>query len=377
MLQITETGLVIERLDEILERLSNQFKSIYGSDINISPDTPDGQAIGVWSQGVADLNEIIAGVYAMSDPTKAIGTWLDIQLKYVGEQRNKPEYSYLNDVKLNVDIGSIIPTGYTVKDENGTEWQVVNGATATTNPFYLQFRSSEYGAFSLGVAKKLIPKTVILGVKSIETTKISEQGRLKESDEEALMRFLRSYQNNATHDVLGLEGDLLGLPDVRDVIIYENYTATMDAKGVEGHTINTVIIGGIDEDIAKTIIEKKTLGTGLQGSTEVNVFYDEMDRIVNFDRAVKVPVLVGATVVRRSNLIDINVDDIKRKISSNDFSINEEVVAGALYCGINSSDYKIKSITLTAKDVVDGLTIPIGLREYASISFEDVSVDIE
>ena len=92
MLQITEKGLEIERLDAILDRLSQGMRDIYGQDINLNPDTPDGQWIGILSQGIADINEVIAGVYGMSDPTSAVGQWLDIQVKYVGISRNRATY---------------------------------------------------------------------------------------------------------------------------------------------------------------------------------------------------------------------------------------------------------------------------------------------
>ena len=100
MLQITSTGLTIDRLDAILQRLQDGMKSIYGTDINIDPDTPDGEFIAIYGQEITDLNEVIAGVYGFSDPTKAIGKWLDIQVKYVGIERNQAQYSYLNYVKI-------------------------------------------------------------------------------------------------------------------------------------------------------------------------------------------------------------------------------------------------------------------------------------
>lgn len=353
------------------------MRDIYGSDINIAPDTPDGQLIGIFAQACADINEIIGGVYAMSDPTKAVGVWLDIQLKYVGLTRNRQDYSYLNNVTVTAVAGTIVPAGFVVTDSNGVEWQTVNQATVTGTSTTMQLRSSQYGAFHLASGQELIPKTVVLGVQSLYTTSDSVLGRLQESDESALMRFLRSYSINNLDDREGLEAALLAINDVRDAKVYENFTGSIDARGVEPHSINAIVIGGTNADIANRIIVKKGLGCGLQGAITETVFYKGMDRQVKFDRSEEVSISVKITVVRRSSAIDVNQDDIRNSIANNRFLIAEDVVAGSLYCGTNNANYKVKSITLSTTSLTDQLVIPIGLRQHGSISAANVEVTVE
>lgn len=377
MLQILSTGLEIERLDSILSRLSQSMRDIYGPDINIAPESPDGQMIGVFSQACADINEIIGGVYAMSDPTKAVGVWLDIQLKYAGLTRNRQEYSYLNNVTVTAVNGTVIPSGYTVTDENGIEWQTTSAVAVAGTTASVQLRSSAYGPYALTSGKELIPKTVVLGVQSLYTTSDSILGRYQESDESALMRFLRSYSINNLDDREGMEAALLAVNDVRDAKVYENYTNVTDSNGVDPHTVNPIVIGGTNTDIATTIIKKKGLGCGLQGAVQKTIFYQGMDRLVSFDRSEQVDISVKITVVRKSSAIDVNQDEIKQAIASNQFLIADDVVAGALYCGTNSTNYKVKSIILSTTTLTDQLVIPIGLRQHGSIAASAVEVTVE
>lgn len=43
MATLTETGIQIERLNDIVKRFEDGFKQIYGQNIDLSPNTPDGQ----------------------------------------------------------------------------------------------------------------------------------------------------------------------------------------------------------------------------------------------------------------------------------------------------------------------------------------------
>ena len=375
MLEISNTGLVIERLDAILTRLSQSMRDIYGQDINLNADTPDGQLIGILSQGIADFNEVLAGVYAMSDPTTAVGNWLDIQLKYVGLERNRATFSYLNDVQFTVVNNTIIPEGYTLTDENGTEWTTTSAATSTGTSLVIQLRSVEVGAFHLASGKPLTPKTIVLGVQAVTTTADSVLGKTQESDAEALARFLRSYTINNLDEREGLEGALLALTDVRDAKVHENYTNATDANGVEAHSINPVVIGGVSEDIALQILKKKAVGCGLQGSQTVTLFYEGLDRIVKFDRSTAVNIDIKITVVRNGAAVAVDQQAIIDALQSSSFMIAEDVVAGSLYAIASNPIYKIKSVLLTSGMLIDQLIIPIGIREHGVINNVTVTVE--
>ncbi|MFC0308589.1 hypothetical protein ACFFHK_02565 [Gallibacterium trehalosifermentans] len=67
MAKITENGISIERLDTIVARLERGFREIYGQNINLAPDSPDGQMIGILAQMKMDIEELCELVYKQLD----------------------------------------------------------------------------------------------------------------------------------------------------------------------------------------------------------------------------------------------------------------------------------------------------------------------
>lgn len=250
MLQITETGIVIDKLTDVHQRLTEGFKRIYGDDINLDADSPDGQMIGLFSQEIDNINQAIALIAQMLDPYKAIGSWLEQRAMYAGIVRRGADYSYLDDVIITGKQGVTVHKGSLLSDDNRTKWVTLADVTLGSNgSARVDLRSQELGAFSLPANRPLTMDTVTIGVDSITTTKAAKEGAFEETDGNLLLRFMRSHAINNHDDYQGLEGALLDLPDVKQAKVYENYTNQTDEKGIPPHTLNAVVIGGHDNDI--------------------------------------------------------------------------------------------------------------------------------
>jgi uncharacterized phage protein gp47/JayE len=67
------TGLTVKTLTEIRDEKEVDYKSIYGNDINVDPNSPDGQIINIEAQGAIDLREVLSQINAGFDPDEAEG----------------------------------------------------------------------------------------------------------------------------------------------------------------------------------------------------------------------------------------------------------------------------------------------------------------
>ena len=71
------TGLTVQTASELTAGLTTGLQGIYGADITVDQNAPDGQVIGIYTQGGVDVREVLAEVNASFDPDQAVGIQLD------------------------------------------------------------------------------------------------------------------------------------------------------------------------------------------------------------------------------------------------------------------------------------------------------------
>ena len=74
---ITASGLAIESLPNIISWLTSQFQAIYGNDINLNSNSPDGQLLNIFAQASIDQLELLLDTYNGFAVDSAYGTRLD------------------------------------------------------------------------------------------------------------------------------------------------------------------------------------------------------------------------------------------------------------------------------------------------------------
>ena len=61
-------GLQIKTFNEIKEELITSLRGIYGNDINVDSNSPDGQLVNILAQAIIDQLELIQQAYNSFDP---------------------------------------------------------------------------------------------------------------------------------------------------------------------------------------------------------------------------------------------------------------------------------------------------------------------
>jgi len=176
-----KNGLQTKTLTELRDELIAKYKTIYGDDINVDQNSPDGQIINIEAQIGEDLREILQQVNAGFDPDQASGRTLDQRIAINGITRNEGTYTF-QDIEVTTDralnlvgldaqaneLNPIVSGLYTVKDDAGTLFyllfsQVIAGATTTA----FNFRAADIGQVEVTPNTITTAETVIAGVTNI------------------------------------------------------------------------------------------------------------------------------------------------------------------------------------------------------------------
>jgi uncharacterized phage protein gp47/JayE len=281
---IGPTGLTLATQAEITAAYTLAFQQIYGSDINLDPDSPDGQILGIFTQSILDVQDLLLQIYNMFDPDNAIGAVLDQRVAINGIQRQAGTNTVTNITLVtsqSVNLYGLDQSAqpvYTVADSAGNQWQLQTtqlGVTVGTNVF--SFQAANPGALATIPNTITIPVTIVLGVDSINNpTTYTTLGINEETDAALKIRRQKSVQLASQGYLDGLIAALENLSGIGSVFVYENNTGTTDGDGVPGHSIWVIVSGtASNADIANAIYTKRNAGCGMFGA--VSYFVTQVD----------------------------------------------------------------------------------------------------
>lgn len=277
-------GLQTRTLTELKTELGDDLKLIYGNDINIDSNSPDGQTIGIFSQAGIDLREVLQQLNAGFDPDQAEGRILDQRVAINGIVRNAGTFTYqdieiitdraLNLVGLDLQATELNPTGvYTVRDSEGNLFYLLTSQSiGGAGTYSYTFRAAEIGKVEVLTNTINIIETVIPGVVSVNNpTAANSIGVNEETDYDLRIRRRASVALPALGYLDSIQAEIENLENVSEVVVLENDTGIVDGDGTPGHTIWVIVEGGDPNEIAEVLYKKKTAGAGMRGAQEVDV----------------------------------------------------------------------------------------------------------
>lgn len=343
---INENGLLIDEFSTIYNRLADKFKLIYGQDINLEQNSPDGQLLGIITNEIYDLQTLILHIYNSFDPDLAQGVELNKLLKLIAQTRRASTKSIV-DITIVANANVTLSADYTIIDENKNEWVINAETTLISGTNIISFNAVDFGAIEASANTINDVVTVFPEIISVNNALPAEAGRDEESD--VLLRKRRNnlLSVNSTSTIAGIYSKLFLLDTVTDAVIYENATDTYDAlKDLNAHTLWCIIDGGSIDEITKIIATDKTIGTDLKGTVSnnyVEIFLKAdgttraLTHIVKFDRPTEIPLYIKLIVSKKIITDIIDMDAIKNKLVEKLYSINEKATATELYAYVYSA----------------------------------------
>jgi uncharacterized phage protein gp47/JayE len=358
MSSITDEGFVKTRLDERLATLTAAVQAIFGVDADLSPETPDGQLLGVFAEAIADLDDLAEAVYNGRSPAGARGAGLHRLVKLNGLTWNPAQFSTVS-CTLGGLPGTLIPAGSLVT--SSIDSTVVFKTTADVTiggggSIVASMVARQSGPVHASAGTLTQVTTVISGWNTAINGSDASVGAAAESDAALRLRRQASVALPSQGIIDGLFAALLQITNVTHAKVYENPTDVVDDNGLPRHSIQVIVEGGDEAEIANAIWLKKSVGVTQVGSVVHDVTDDQgITHRMQFDRPIDAPVWVKVvmTEVPSTPTQDIIKDAIVAWGEANG-DIGKTVIWSQLFIPIN---------TVPGLDVVN---LFIGLAEDPS-----------
>lgn len=314
---IDAEGIHIPTYDDIMEQLMTSYRTIFGADAVLRPETKDYQLLSIFAKCLDDYAALAVDCYNARNPNYASGDSLDMLLPLVSMTRRSATYSKVT-LTLSGTAGTEIPAGSSAVDENGYLWNTDEdceiGVGGTVN---VSATCEEEGAIKAPAGTINTVYSTMLGWDEVTNANDAMVGTNAETDDEVRVRRKASVgtSDNGTYDALvrGLLSLTYGNDVIRFAKVLVNDTNSTDSDGLPAHSICCVVDGlvGHEDLIAERIWKCKAPGIstygGPEGATRKSITYIDAygnSNVINFARPVTKAVTVVVNLKKNAAMYD-------------------------------------------------------------------------
>lgn len=322
---ITQAGLAVESLPSLVQFLILCFQTIYGADINVDSNSPDGQLLNIFAQCDADQLEIILDAYNAMAVSTSYGQRLDQLVALNGLARKQGTYTQAQ-VIVTITQALTIPgidqtavPAFTVADNAGNQYQLVTsyvaGGSGTPT---LTFQAVDIGQVQTSPNTITNIATPTIGISTVNNPSIASDviGTNEETDAQLKVRQAQAFNLAATGPSDSMESALRNIPDVVDAIVVENNTSGT-VNTIPAYTVWPIVNGGTLSEIAAAIYAKKSPGTPMKGSVTQNVTRPNGQIFTaQWDVAVSQPLYIKFSIIWRGGIQAFSNADIIAALAS-------------------------------------------------------------
>ncbi len=359
---VTTSGFVVKPLDVCLSELQALAQGTFGKGIKLNASSKWGQFLGILSERESELWDALQDVHSSRDPDQAIGTDLEALCAITGIARWGATSSRASGVVLVGNAGTVIAAGkiasvLVTQSRFGLVADVTLvavGAWAQATGYAAGVRrsaggnvyeaiaaglSSGAGAGPAGLGQDIVDGTVHwkwlgpgdsvgIGIfdaratgptpaptgqlATIETPVAGWTGIVNQSDAvlgrdvetDPALRLRReqtlAIAGSAVPDAIRAE--VMRVSGVAACIVFFNDLDVVDADGMPPHSIEVMVSGGVDAEIAAAVWRSKAAGIQAIGGVSV-VVVDKagQNQTVKFSRPDEVPVYLAITLSKNAD----------------------------------------------------------------------------
>ncbi len=370
---INQFGFKRKPLDIIQKDIEQKARQLFGEDADLSVYSP----IGLFSKMLSWKSNILwqelEKTYYGCWLDTAEGVNLDRIVAWGGLARKKAQKSVIQDQVFYGEQGTYIPMGIIVETPGGIQFTTISfGTIDSSGEVELQCEAVKTGSQgavpenSVTVITDSIP-----GLESTTNKSGSIGAREEETDAELRSRYKVEGIEGAGSSIDAVRVAILAVNGVLDALVYENIEILPDSEGRPPKSIECVVLGGNEREIAEAIFETKSAGIETYGKDEsIPISFQSQTYQINFSRLTSRYIHVAITIYANTswdnekNIADIQTNTIKYIGGIDTRTVNEEEVTTNYYGIQPGGDIYAWRIAAANKDIsgIEDISIEIGFK---------------
>jgi hypothetical protein len=321
---INANGITVMTYQEYVDYFTTKYREIYGTDINLDQDTPDGQMMNIFIQALVDQGDMAVQVFNSFNPDFAIGKVLDQRVSINGIQRQAGTYT-ITPITIVTSLGvnlfgvdQSVEQVFVVADNAGNEWKLIDSVSYPVPGTYVtNFRSAVPGK-SLTIPNTIQTAiTIVLGVETVNNPSSAISiGITEETDYELSIRRQKSVALSSQGYREALEAALENVSGVTYAKVHENKGDSVNPDGQPGHSLWAILSGTYEDDhVARAIYNYRNAGCGMFGMISyILTQKDGSPFEVLWDNVETETVFIKFKVTPLDGIIPVNVDLIRTEL---------------------------------------------------------------
>lgn len=377
--KLTEQGYSTNTLATWKQNIQQVFIDAFGDDFVLADDTPQGVFINRLAELFYNCDMDGLNAYLQLNLNTATGILLDYIAFLRGVTRKSGINQQITCKFTSTSLPVFISAGTTFTVLN-TDYKYANknATTLIESPQNLTLFSIDEGQQDVVVGDLLESDIFIPSITNIEVIAVTK-GVNVESDEDLRRRLFA-----ITDDFLDTLGATLSALLLLDGVTKVGFLQNEDDPTVPLNSTEFLVVGGSEQDIARTILEYKCPTSLTYGDTTVLVEnYYNRNRTIHFTRPDQKEVEIQIVIAKKEEQTTIDVtnnDIIKQEVVN--YINNQNIGIDVSYTTIYGMFAKYNSFDIISLEIgIKGETlgtsnIEMTSKDYATCSLNDITITV-
>ena len=371
----TQSGIIVPDTAQTLTNVQEEFKKLFGSDLDLTASTPQGVLITALTLERQETAFLCAWIANQFNPTLNSGTYKDAICALTGIERQQATYT---TIYATIDGTGTVNAGAQAQTTAGYIFILTNTVTLPTTTALFQAQNAGDIPCEVNTLTTLLSNYP--NVTSINNPNAATIGKNAQTDAELEALRLKTLSHYAVGTLDSIASALALVDGVQSLKGQENTSDTItiiNNISMLPHSIYFCVNGGQDSDVARAIYNHKSAGSAYNGNVSVPILSTAGQTIdVLFDRPTAITIFIQIIVKLTAGASQQNIINsiVSKYVPSVGENISAFEISGVV---LQETGVYVKECLISTASTFSSNPIAINVNEIGFIAESTITVILQ